>query len=1098
MGVVYLAKDTKLGRAVALKFLPPQWCHDEGAKQRFLREAQAASATNHKNICIIHDIEETEDGQLFIVMAHYEGPTLKRTLEGGALPWAEALEIAGEIAEGLAKAHAHGVVHRDIKPGNIIVTEDGIKILDFGLAKLADAALKLTLEGSTLGTVAYMSPEQAKGEDADERSDIWAVGVVLYEMLTGEVPFKGTYSEAIFYAIKNEDPAPLGAKAKDLPDGVEPIVRRALAKDPAERYQSARDLAREIRFLQGRSLPFDLRTEAVRVPTSISAPPRKRRPLAWITAAAAVLALAAGGAYAWLARPLARLPISIVPVSNHTGDLQFDAYRLALTQSLIAELEDSPNLRVFPYPRLLETLGQFFTGKSDPSSSEAIQLLAAQSGASLLIVPSIEYDKDGAWKARAYIRNPATATNVAEVATSAETSSLPRETVHRQMQSLARAVQAHFKLRWPHRAFERHADGRFLTLEAARAFSDGVTANEQLEYAAARDAFLRAVKQDPQRALAHAWLSRTLLVIGDTQNAVAAGREANRLMTANTPRADALFAAATLAEAQSDFTKAEQAYRSLAALHPDDPAVAAELADYLKRQSRNEEAVDAYLEALRRDPGTARAHVDLCQLYSRLDNYPLSEEHAQTALTTFRSLGNRGGEAQALLCYGDELLQQGNRIAEARKHIEAARDIFASLGLEYGSSRVYQYLGYLAGREHNYPAAAEAFAEAVSRSRKLGNRQIEGLGLMNLGVSYQMMGKIPDAVAYFDQSRQVYQEVGDQRRAAEQDVNAAGLEVNYGGKIDAALRRLANARVALHKLGYVDFEVSAMLGQAQGELAAGRMTESLRLLREGSSVATERQLKRHLDELKMAMATVEMFRGNYDAARQTVEPLIAGEDTTPEARIILGRAYLRMGDFAAAQQQLNQAASDAHRTGELGLAGLVDAALGELNYESGNSREALERYRRVAALDNRSVPNGAVAEAGCRMLALDESKAAIESDRAPRCLANIATARAAGQRLLAESCSLEAARFQLQRHRYDAALDALSQVRSDSSFSPGAELEALAHYWRSVALEGLGDTARSKEERARAKALALQIQTALPEKYRQTFGSRVSIRPLLE
>jgi serine/threonine-protein kinase len=143
---------------VALKFLPPQWCHDEGAKQRFLREAQAASATNHKNICIIHDIEQTDDGQLFIVMAHYEGPTLKQKLESGALPWAEALEIAGEIAEGLAKAHAHGVVHRDIKPGNIIVTEDGVKILDFGLAKLADAALKLTLEGSTLGTVAYMSP----------------------------------------------------------------------------------------------------------------------------------------------------------------------------------------------------------------------------------------------------------------------------------------------------------------------------------------------------------------------------------------------------------------------------------------------------------------------------------------------------------------------------------------------------------------------------------------------------------------------------------------------------------------------------------------------------------------------------------------------------------------------------------------------------------------------------------------------------------------------------------------------------------------------------------------------------------------------------
>ncbi len=156
MGVVYLARDTKLERAVALKFLPPQWCHDEGAKQRFLREAQAASATNHRNICIIHDIEETQDGQLFIVMAFYEGPTLKQKLDGGPLPEAEAVEIAAEIAEGLAKAHAQGVVHRDIKPGNIIVTEDGVKILDFGLAKLADAALKLT-SGATSGRLALCS-----------------------------------------------------------------------------------------------------------------------------------------------------------------------------------------------------------------------------------------------------------------------------------------------------------------------------------------------------------------------------------------------------------------------------------------------------------------------------------------------------------------------------------------------------------------------------------------------------------------------------------------------------------------------------------------------------------------------------------------------------------------------------------------------------------------------------------------------------------------------------------------------------------------------------------------------------------------------------
>jgi len=164
MGVVYAARDTKLGRRVALKFLPPQWSHDESAKQRFIREAQAASATDHPNICTIHDISAAGDGQLFIVMAHCDGPTLKQRLEAGPLAVDQAVDIAAQVAEGLAKAHTHGVVHRDIKPGNLVLTEDGVKILDFGLAKFADARLKLTLEGSTLGTIAYMSPRACSGD----------------------------------------------------------------------------------------------------------------------------------------------------------------------------------------------------------------------------------------------------------------------------------------------------------------------------------------------------------------------------------------------------------------------------------------------------------------------------------------------------------------------------------------------------------------------------------------------------------------------------------------------------------------------------------------------------------------------------------------------------------------------------------------------------------------------------------------------------------------------------------------------------------------------------------------------------------------------
>jgi tetratricopeptide (TPR) repeat protein len=743
----------------------------------------------------------------------------------------------------------------------------------------------------------------------------------------------------------------------------------------------------------------------------------------------------------------------------------------------------------------LETLRHYFSGGGDPSGSAAIQALAAQSGASLLIVPSIEY-KNGAWLAHADIRNASTGTNAGAVDTPAETSSLPKETVQRLMQSLAQGIQTHFKVRWPHRMVERHPDGRFRNLEAARAFEEGVSAYDQMEFAAARDSFHRTAQEDPQRVIGHAWLSRASLVMGDRQNAETAGRAANKLMTANTPPGDALFAAATLAEAQNDFAKAEQAYRNLAALRPDDAGGVIELADYLKRQSRNEQAIDAYHKALTLDPGIVRVHVDLCQLYSGVDNYPMSEQHAQTALKKFRAIGNRGGEAQALLCYGDGLLQQGDRMKEARQQIEGARDIFADLGNVYGSSRVYQYLGYLAGRERNYPAAVQAFGEALSRSRQLANRQIEGLVLMNLGVAHQSMGQITEALDYYRQSRAVYQAIGDQRRAAEQDVNLAKLEVNFGGDLDGALRRLANARAALHKLGYLDFEVNAIEAQAMGEMAAGRLGEALRLLREASSTATERQLKIKLTELKTIIANVELLQGNYDTAREAVEPLVESEATTSEARVVLGRTYIRMGQFAAAKRHLEQAASDARRGAELPIAALAEVSLAELAYESGVTEDALAKYRGVATLDDRGAPNGMVVEASCRVAALDGREESGARER--QLLANIAKARKFGQLIVDAACSLDLARVQVQMHRYEAAIGTLRSIQSEKAANFGAETQALAHYWRGEALAGLGDRQQASVEHSRAKMLASEIQKKLPERFRQSYGSRASIRPLFE
>jgi tetratricopeptide (TPR) repeat protein/TolB-like protein len=282
MGVVYRAEDTKLKRHVALKFLPPHLTRDGEAKRRFMHEAQSASAIEHSNICTIHEIDETNDGQMFISMACYEGETLRTRLARGALSVDDALDIAAQVAEGLKEAHKKTIVHRDIKPGNLIITPQGqVKIMDFGLAKLAGRT-RLTRTGTAMGTVAYMSPEQARGEDVDRQSDVWALGVVLYEMLTGRLPFRGEYEQATVYSILNDEPKRISEIRPEIPDDLERVVTKALQKELEGRYLSSENFLADLKRLRAGDR------------VQVSLPRRKPLPERLLTfAAAAVVVVAA-------------------------------------------------------------------------------------------------------------------------------------------------------------------------------------------------------------------------------------------------------------------------------------------------------------------------------------------------------------------------------------------------------------------------------------------------------------------------------------------------------------------------------------------------------------------------------------------------------------------------------------------------------------------------------------------------------------------------------------------------------------------------------------------------------------------------------------
>ena len=359
MGMVYKAEDTKLDRPVALKFLAPHLLRDAEARKRFEREAKAAAKLDHPNICTVYEIDEV-DGRTFIVMAFLEGRPLSERIQEGPLKLTEALSIAVQMAEGLGAAHEKGITHRDIKPDNVMLTSGSrglVKLMDFGLAQLASADSKLTREGTTLGTCAYMSPEQTTAEEVDARTDVWASGCVLYEMLASDLPFRGHYEQAIVYSILNEDPEPLGISSVE----VEAVIRRCLAKKPEERYRDGKALLEALQEIHGSP-----RTSTAEAPVAPSKVPR----------------------------------VAVLPLKTRTGNAEIESFAEGLTEEITSGLSQFRHLIVvsssaaarFKGPTDLGQVGRQLDArfllegsarKTGSSIRVSVQLVDARTGAHL-------------------------------------------------------------------------------------------------------------------------------------------------------------------------------------------------------------------------------------------------------------------------------------------------------------------------------------------------------------------------------------------------------------------------------------------------------------------------------------------------------------------------------------------------------------------------------------------------------------------------------------------------------------------------------------------------------------------------------------------
>ena len=371
MGVVCKAEDTKLKRTVALKFLPPELTHIPDVHERFMREAQAAAALDHPNICTVYEFDKAEDTS-FISMAYIEGQSLRKKIESGPLELDEALKITTQVAEGLKIAHKKGVVHRDIKSANIMVTEENqAKIMDFGLARMTGGTL-ITQEGMTMGTIAYMSPEQARGEEVDHRTDIWSLGVILYEMFCGQLPFKGDHEQTVLYSILNKKPKPITDLKADIPVSIEQVVSKALEKDPDKRYQQAEELLDDLKSISAGIVPDDIKARLRKDKL------RKRRKAILYAGAGGLVILAAVLILTFFpGRAEAIDSIAVLPLKNLTGDAQQDYFADGATDELIGQLSQINALRVISRRTVMQYKG---TEKSLPEIARELNVDAVVDG----------------------------------------------------------------------------------------------------------------------------------------------------------------------------------------------------------------------------------------------------------------------------------------------------------------------------------------------------------------------------------------------------------------------------------------------------------------------------------------------------------------------------------------------------------------------------------------------------------------------------------------------------------------------------------------------------------------------------------------------
>jgi serine/threonine protein kinase/Tfp pilus assembly protein PilF len=658
MGTIYRAEDTRLKRQVALKFLELRPGGGPNEIERLVREAQAASQLDHQNICTIYEIDEV-DGEAFIAMACIEGQDLGSRIAAGAMTQEEAVEIARQIAVGLREAHGKGIVHRDIKPANIMLTPKGeVKITDFGLAEMFDSVPD-SQHDTTSGTIAYMSPEQLRGEEVDARSDIWSLGVVLYEMLTGGRPFEGDYAQAIVYSALNLEPPPAAELRDDVTPEISRVVSRSLAKRPEDRYQNMDEFLTDLESATGQ----------------------------------------------WGTPGEARRPIAVISFENLTGDVSYDYLERAIPNLLITSLERSQHLRVITWERMRDLLRQL--GRSDVETVDRDLGFEASKLEGVHAIVTGSFTKAGdTFATDAKVLDVDTKTLVASSSSHGDgVDSILKIQVDELSRQILSGLDVEDK---DAEAIDKPiAELTTASLEAYEHFLKGKDSYERLYNAEARRLLEKAVELDPYFAEAYLYLAWTYVRLRQPADRDEALSKAMSLSGRATRKERLYIEAAHARTVEQDGPKEFGILKQIAREFPGEKLVHHRLAGYHRARGELYQAIEEYNRVLALDPGFGWAMNELVYMYTDIREFEKAAEYFE------RYAGVSAGDSNPVDSMGELCFRMGRldeAIAKYRHALELNPDFYYA----------YWEIAYVSALKEDYTAAFDWIESFIERAPSFG------------------------------------------------------------------------------------------------------------------------------------------------------------------------------------------------------------------------------------------------------------------------------------------------------------------------------------------------------------------------------------------